>query len=97
MSLASSGPNLDVLEKIGEAHAKKHASGSPDASEWGGTRVPSKQWSKSERTRGKGRGAKTRERTQVEQGRRKGAREKAIACQVNSACNEGPEGRLHSE
>ena len=89
MSLASSGPNPDVLEKIGEACTETHASGSPDASEWGGTCVPSKQWSESKCTRGKGRGAKTRERTQVEQGRQKGAREKAIARRVNSVCNEG--------
>ena len=97
VSLVSSGPNLDVLEKIGEARAKTHASGSPDASKCGGTCVPSEQWSESECTRGKGRGAKTHERMQVEQGRQKGAREKAIACRVNSVCNEGPEGRLHSK
>ena len=47
VSLVSSGPNPGVLEKIGEAHAETHASGSPDASEWGGTSVPSKQWSES--------------------------------------------------
>ena len=97
ISLASSGPNLDVLEKIGEARAKTHASGSLDASKCGGTHVPSEQWSESKRTRGKGRGAKTHKRTQVEQGRRKGVREKAIAHRVNSVCNEGPEGRLHSK
>ena len=97
MSLASSGLNPDILEKIGEAHAETHASGSPDASKWGGTRVPSKQWSESKHTRGKGRGTKTHERMQVEQGRRKGVREKAIVHRVDSACNEGPEGQLHSE
>ena len=59
VSLVSSGPNLGVLKKIGEAHTKTHASGSLDASEWGGTRVPSEQWSESECTQGKGRGAKT--------------------------------------
>ena len=61
-------------------NSKTRASGSPDASEWGGTHVPSKQWSESERTQGKGRGTKIRKRMQVEQGRRKGVREKAIAC-----------------
>ena len=68
MSLVSSGLNPGVLKKTGEARAETHASGSPDASKCGGTCVPSKQWSESERTRGKGRGAKTRKRTQVEQG-----------------------------
>ena len=97
MSLVSSGPNLGMLEKTGETHAKMHASGSLDASKYGGTHVPSEQWSKSGRTRGKGRGAKTHERMQVEQGRQNGAREKAIARRVNSVCNEGPEGQLHSK
>ena len=69
MSLVSSGPNPDILKKIGEARAKMHASGSLDASEWGGTHVPSKQWSESKCTQGKGRGTKTCERMQVEQGR----------------------------
>ena len=69
VSLASSGLNPDVLEKIGEARAETRASGSLDASKCGGTRVPSEQWSESECTQGKGRGAKTRERMQVEQGR----------------------------
>ena len=90
VSLASSGPNPGVLEKTGETCAETRASGSQDASKCGGTHVPSEQWSKSKCTRGKGRGAKTHERTQVEQGRQKGAREKAIACRVNSVCNEGP-------
>ena len=49
-SLVSSGLNPGVLEKIGEARTEMHASGSPDASEWGGTRVPSKQWSESKCT-----------------------------------------------
>ena len=60
-----------------------HVSGSLDASEWGGICVPSKQWSESRHTQGKGRGTRTHKKTQVEQGRRKGVREKAVVYQVN--------------
>ena len=50
VSLASSGPNPGVLKKTGETHAEMHASGSPDASKYGGTHVPSEQWSESGHT-----------------------------------------------
>ena len=51
MSLASSGLNPGVLEKSGETRAEMRASGSLDASKYGGTCVPSKQWSESGHTR----------------------------------------------